>query len=261
MKPADFVKPTVNSNKLYLDLNKNFRNYEGEAGLIISMPEGSLEEISLSVGGVATIHEDVVDGEDQFHITGSTDAVFYMKNFRGDDIEFKMSTGAMATVAVDPDADDVDATLTDVSTGTALFLEGIHKIDIDNMSNGAYLQATGDKLEEVDADNVSTGATLYAEFSSDDDDTKVYIKDISTGARAILSNLDDIDVKNAFAATFVVDDESLCASVSSFFTSECRYVPNLSENKSYRPQSLPKAPKSVLLDVDYSGDYCKYIPY
>lgn len=251
MTPPDFVTPVVKRNTLYFNLNDDFVNYKGKAGVIVTVPSGSLEDIDASISAIFNILPGASTSKESIDIDASTSATVYLQGTDDEDIDIDASTSAMVVVLGTSGNDDMEVDI-DASTSASVYVAGANDVEVDDASTSASISLTGSNLEKLDIDDIGTSATLFAEFTSG---SKMEIDDISTSAEVTVTGLDRIKIKDSFMGTLITDSQSNCDSVSDL-TSGTFSTLTCTVDKSITAPEAPDVPTTVVYDIDLSNNIC-----
>ena len=143
---------------------EGFEDYEGPAGVIVTMPARKLEQISASAGAIINVLPGVSTADDGLEIEAHTGATVYVQEYDDDELDIDADSGASVFVYAEDSNDDLSVEI-DVDHGATVFVLGAEQVDVDAVSYGASITLIGDNLESVEMDDVDYGSTVFAQFT------------------------------------------------------------------------------------------------
>ena len=247
-QPPDFVTPVVQRLTLYFDINEDFIDYKGDAGVIVTVPSGTLQDVDASVSSIFNVLPGASTSSSSIDIDASTSATVYYQEVDDDDVEIDASTSATVVVlgAVSNTKMEVDI---DAGTSASVFVHGAEDVEIDEASTSGTVSLVGEKLSQLDIDDLSTSAEVFAKFTGS---SRMEIDDISTSGAVTVTGLSSIKIKDASTgATLFTDSQQNCDDVSdlttgSFAGLDCTVTSDITV------PATPAVPTTAVVSIDLS---------
>ena len=256
MTPPNYVEPVVQVFTLRFNLNPEYENYKGKAGVVVTMPGDELEDIKAVASSVFHVLPGVAEDDGGFDVDASTSAKVFIAELEDDEIDITASTSSMVVVTTSSRNDDLDANICQVDTSAMVHIVGAHEVEIGEARTSASIMLVGNNLESVDIDDIGTSATVFAEFNNDDDDTEMTIDNIDTGANVTIRNCDDLEVEDASTGAVIDTDNSRnCDQVREFTGGSSPDLICTVDSGITAPET-PDFPTSAVIDVDLSQTTC-----
>ena len=256
MTPPNYVEPVVQVFTLRFNLNPEYENYKGKAGVVVTMPGDKLEDIIAVDSSVFHVLPGVAEDDGGFDVDASTSAKVFIAELEDDEIDITASTSSMVVVTTSSRNDDLDANICQVDTSAMVHIVGAHEVEIGEARTSASIMLVGNNLESVDIDDIKTSATVFAEFNNDDDDTEMTIDNIDTGANVTIRNCDDLEVEDASTGAVIDTDNSRnCDQVREFTGGSSPDLICTVDSGITAPET-PDFPTSAVIDVDLSQTTC-----
>jgi len=256
MTPPNYVEPVVQLFTLRFNLNSEYENYKGKAGVVVTMPGNELEDVIAVDSSIFNVLPGVAEDDGGFDVDASTSAKVFVQELEDDEIEITASTSSMVVVTTASRNDDLDVDIKQADTSAMVHIVGAHEVEIDDADTSASVELVGSNLESVDIDDINTDATVFAEFNNDDDDTEMTIDNIDTGATVTITDCDDLEVDDASTgATIITNNSKNCNQVSEFTGGSS---PDLicTVDSGITAPDTPDFPTSAVIDVDLSTSVC-----
>lgn len=256
MTPPNYVEPVVELWTLKFNLNPDFENYKGKAGVVVTMPRQELEDVIATSSSVIYVLPDVMENDEGIEVTASTSAQVYIQDLEDDELQIKASTSAMVVVTASSKNDDLDVDISEADTSAIVHIVGAHEVDIDDADTSASITLVGSNLESVEISDINTDASVFAEYNNDDDDTEMTIDNIDTGGGVTIMNCDDLDVDDASTGAIIItNDKRNCDQVSKFTGGSSPDLTCTVQSDLDAP-STPDFPTNAVIDVDLSRYTC-----
>jgi len=251
MYPKDYVEPVVKDDKLKFKLNDDFKDYQGDAGVLVLMPQ-KLEKVGINEYGKCVVYEEVIEDDEKFEIDTSLGASVWVMSLPTDELKLDVDRGAEVIVAAKDGIDDLKVDLKKAKKSSRVFVIDAEKVEVDDLEQRAFVQLTGSNLKDVEVDDLKNSA-LYAEYNDDDDDDSEMEVDDLKDSVLVLKDCEDLEIDDEENSLVVTNNEDNCDDIDDDI--ECRVLYDLSTSE-YNAIAIPTPPTDLTMYVDLTDLEC-----
>jgi len=252
MYPKDYVEPVVKDDKLKFKLNDDFKDYQGEAGVLVLMPQ-KLEKVGINEYGKCVVYEEVIEDDEKFEIDTSLGASVWVMSLPTDELKLEVDRGALAVVQAKDGIDDLFVDVKKTKKGSSVFVIDAEKVKVDDLEENAQVQLTGSYLKDVEVDDLKKESILLAHYK-DDGYSEMDIDDFKESL-LVLKDCEDLEIDDARNGLVVTNNQDNCDDIYGYI--QCSVLDDFS-GSDYNAADIPLPPSNLTMYVDLtlSRGYC-----